>query len=103
MSARRLVFVAFLLYLGLDLANPLVPGAVRFVSGVVESVEADRARDAEPAVPRPDGLPTLEVPAPDRPPSAPSVRPAPPGARPGPAHHRVLVPVVESPAPGDDH
>jgi hypothetical protein len=104
MSARRLAFVAFLIYLGVDLANPLVPGAVRFVSGAVESVEADRARDAEPAVPRPDALPAREVRAPDRAPSALSFRPAPPGSRPGPALHRVIVPAAEpSPAAGDDH
>ena len=104
MSARRLAFVAFLIYLGVDLANPLLPGAVRFASGVVESVEADRARDADLAVPRPDALPALEVRAPDRAPSVLSVRPAPPGPRPGPARRRAIVPAAEPlPAAADDH
>ena len=32
-----------LLYLGLDFANPLVPGAVSFVAGAVHVVEAGRS------------------------------------------------------------
>ena len=43
MSARRFSLL-LLLYVSLDLANPLMPGAVQFVDGSVEMVQADRAR-----------------------------------------------------------
>jgi hypothetical protein len=51
-----------LVYVTLDFANPLMPGAVRFEAGAVESVQADRvARSAiavapDPAALRTDGL-----------------------------------------------
>jgi len=43
MSARRFSLL-LLLYVSLDVANPLMPGAVQFVDGSVEVVQADRAR-----------------------------------------------------------
>ena len=43
MSARRFS-LWLLLYVSLDLATPLMPGAVQFVDGSVEVVQADRAR-----------------------------------------------------------
>lgn len=43
MSARRFSLL-LLLYVSLDVANPLMPGAVQFVDGSVEMVQADRAR-----------------------------------------------------------
>lgn len=39
-----------LLYVALDFANPLMPGAVRLVEGCVEAVQAERGRaDSGPA------------------------------------------------------
>jgi hypothetical protein len=47
---RRHLPLLLLLYLALDFANPLMPGAVRFEAGSVEIVQADRtARAARPA------------------------------------------------------
>ena len=44
-----------LTYLFLDIANPMMPGAVQFVDGTIQVVQADRARpDAD--------LPILAVP-----------------------------------------
>jgi hypothetical protein len=43
MGARRLLFL-LLLYVTLDFANPLMPGAVRFDGRGLETVPADRAR-----------------------------------------------------------
>lgn len=50
MDARRLALL-LVVYLTLDFANPLMPGAVRFEGGSVEAVRADRARPVTPAVP----------------------------------------------------
>ncbi len=48
---RRLPLL-LLLYVTLDFANPLMPGAVRFEAGAVEVVQADRtARAAAAAMP----------------------------------------------------
>jgi hypothetical protein len=47
MGARRLVFL-LLLYVTLDFANPLMPGAVRFDGGGIETVHADRVRPVVP-------------------------------------------------------
>jgi hypothetical protein len=38
----RRIPLLVLLYMTLDFANPLMPGAVRFEAGAVESVQADR-------------------------------------------------------------
>jgi len=43
MAASRLALF-LLVYVSLDVANPLMPGAVQFVHGSVEVVQADRAR-----------------------------------------------------------
>ncbi len=58
--APRVVVLLLLLYVSLDLANPLMPGALHFVDGSVEAVEADRARPGDMWAP----APTAEVPAP---------------------------------------
>lgn len=50
MAARRLALL-LLLYVSLDVANPLMPGAVQFVDGSVEVVQADRARPEGLAAP----------------------------------------------------
>lgn len=47
---RRRVPLLVLLYVTLDFANPLMPGAVRFEAGAVESVQADRVARAPVAV-----------------------------------------------------
>jgi hypothetical protein len=47
---RRQLLPLFLLYVTLDFANPLMPGAVRFEAGSIEVVQADRtARTARSA------------------------------------------------------
>src|SRR5262245_15363268 len=47
---RRHLPLLLLLYVTLDFANPLMPGAVRFEAGSIEVVQADRAvRAARPA------------------------------------------------------
>jgi hypothetical protein len=43
MGKRGLTILLFV-YLALDFANPLMPGAVQFAGGFVEVVQADRAR-----------------------------------------------------------
>jgi hypothetical protein len=48
METRR-VALLLLVYVTLDFANPLMPGAVRFDDGSVDVVHADRARPATPA------------------------------------------------------
>jgi hypothetical protein len=49
------VSLLLLTYLFLDIANPMMPGAVQFVDGTIQVVQADRARpDAD--------LPILAVP-----------------------------------------
>ena len=52
MNSNRLTFLLFL-YVAADFANPLMPGAVRFLDGAVEAVHAERARfaDVTPAAP----------------------------------------------------
>jgi hypothetical protein len=48
----RHLALALLAYVGLDFANPLMPGAVSFaVEDSVEGIRADRARDTVPALP----------------------------------------------------
>jgi hypothetical protein len=39
---RRRLLLLLLLYVTLDFANPLMPGAVRFEGGSIEVVQADR-------------------------------------------------------------
>jgi hypothetical protein len=47
---RRHLLLLLLIYVTLDFANPLMPGAVRFEAGSIEVVQADRtARAARPA------------------------------------------------------
>lgn len=67
MLARRFVFLV-LLYLSLDSANPLMPGAVQFLDGSFSVVSADRARHESPRVdaavlhhPAPGPTPLLPV------------------------------------------
>ena len=55
MRVPRVVSLLLLTYLFLDVANPMMPGAVQFVDGTIQVVQADRARpDAD--------LPILAVP-----------------------------------------
>ena len=62
MSARRFSLL-LLLYVSLDVANPLMPGAVQFVDGSVEVIQADRARAESIVAPTLLArLPTLERP-----------------------------------------
>lgn len=62
MTARRLALLLSL-YVSLDVANPLMPGAVQFVDGSVEVVQAERARSESLSAPAPlVRLPTLERP-----------------------------------------
>jgi hypothetical protein len=49
MDARRLALLLFV-YVTLDFANPLMPGAVRFDGGSVDAIRADRVRPT-PSVP----------------------------------------------------
>ena len=66
-----------LLYVVLDFANPLMPGAVRFESGSVESVQADRAgREVGAVVPAPATLRTEDRLPPDPAPLAAMLAPA---------------------------
>jgi hypothetical protein len=63
---RRRVPLLVLLYVTLDFANPLMPGAVRFEAGAVESVQADRvARSAATVMPAPAALRTEDLLPPD--------------------------------------
>jgi hypothetical protein len=46
----RVLAIVLAVYVGLDLANPLMPGAVRFVEGELQTVEGGRQRgDTVPA------------------------------------------------------
>jgi hypothetical protein len=52
-----------LLYVTLDFANPLMPGAVRFEGGRIEVVQADRsARIGAAIVPAPETRPIVALP-----------------------------------------
>lgn len=63
---RRLPMLV-LLYVVLDFANPLMPGAVRFEGGSVEFVQADRAgREVVAVTPAPPALRTRDGLRPDR-------------------------------------
>lgn len=44
MRVPRVVSLLLLTYLFLDIANPMMPGAVQFVDGTIQVVQADRAR-----------------------------------------------------------
>jgi hypothetical protein len=48
--SRRWLALALLIYVTLDFANPLMPGAVQFDEGSVDVVQADRARPASAGV-----------------------------------------------------
>jgi hypothetical protein len=47
---RSGLVLCLLVYLALDFANPLMPGAVRFDRGSVDVVQGDRARAGVPTV-----------------------------------------------------
>jgi hypothetical protein len=93
-----------LVYVALDFGNPLMPGAVRFEGGSLESVQADRAgREAVAAAPPPATLETA-----DRLPPDPEIRPriaAP--VRPRRERRDVRRPpsshASSSPSPAEDH
>ena len=60
---RRRIPLLVLLYVTLDFANPLMPGAVRFEGGSVEVVQADRsARAGVPTILVPEMRPVVVVP-----------------------------------------
>jgi hypothetical protein len=46
MRVPRVLSAILLTYLFLDVANPMMPGAVQFVDGSIQVVQADRARHA---------------------------------------------------------
>jgi len=75
----RTLALFLLVYLGLDLANPFMPGAVTFVDGRLEVIDAGRPagidlplHDSTGAAAPPRGAPVL---------ARPSSRPAPAGER----------------------
>jgi hypothetical protein len=53
---RRHLPLLLVLYVTLDFANPLMPGAVSFVAGSIEVVQADRTTRAARSVPAPARL-----------------------------------------------
>jgi hypothetical protein len=80
MDPSRLAFL-LLVYVTLDFANPLMPGAVHFEGGSVDAVQADRARPVTPAAPvslQPSPEPVIDrvayIRAPDRPSPIPEPR-----------------------------
>ena len=60
---RRRLPLLVLLYVTLDFANPLMPGAVRFESGCVEVVQGDRTARSEPLAIAGPALVPIESPA----------------------------------------
>ncbi|HEX2500851.1 MAG TPA: hypothetical protein VHO73_05295 [Methylomirabilota bacterium] len=54
---RRQLSALLLLYVTLDFANPLMPGAVRFEAGSIEVVQADRTARAARSAAAPARLP----------------------------------------------
>ena len=104
MAVMGRIQLLVLLYVALDFANPLMPGAVRFESGSIESVQADRAgREAVAATPAPSALETA-----DRLPPDPETRPriaAPDRPRPEWRDVRRSPPshASSSPSPAEDH
>ena len=75
---RRLPLLV-LLYVVLDFANPLMPGAVSFERGAVESVPADRvARSPAAVMPAPAALRTEDLRPPEGVLGPPVPRPAEP-------------------------
>lgn len=64
----RRVTLLVLVYLALDFANPLMPGAVHLVGGALETVAGCRARSSEapvPAVAAISRCPSTRVPQPE--------------------------------------
>jgi hypothetical protein len=103
MGASRLAFL-LLLYVALDFANPLMAGAVSFVHGAVESVQADRARtfDDLARIPPPSTIAACARPAPEC--LAPSTAGLPPVARRWTAPiRRPSAPVPARSPSADDH
>jgi hypothetical protein len=101
----RLLAFAVLLYLSLDFSNPLIPGAVSFISGEVEMVEGAQSRGPETpaaamaATPRADAVRPLDRHAPHVPVVGASVRTEAVSAPP----RRPLSPPGDSaPSPDDD-
>lgn len=103
MKGRSLVLF-LLVYLTLDVANPFLPGAVTFVDGRLEVIDAGRPPGHE--LPMPDGA--SEAAAPHREPAV--VRPSSPPAAPGARLRRWRIPArrasstMPEPAPSsEDH
>jgi hypothetical protein len=104
MEARRLALpLVVLVYLALDFANPLMPGAVSFGEASVEIMNGDRARvgqlpaPAEPTGPIPAGPGAREI-------AAAPARPAPETGRRRPRWRPALRRIrLEPPPPGEDH
>jgi hypothetical protein len=105
MAITRLPLLLLLAYVCLDIANPLMPGAVQLVHGTIHVVEADRARaDGDASIP-PLGLlaaclPALPVLAPG--PLARS-RPAGRARRGRPPHPKRPRARSSLPPPAEDH
>lgn len=56
MGFCRGLSIPLIAYVCLDIANPLMPGALHFAAGTIQAVEADRARSGDDA-PAPVALP----------------------------------------------
>jgi hypothetical protein len=93
-----------LLYVALDFANPLMPGAVRFERGLVESVQADRvARSPAAVMPAPATLRTERLLPPEGAPGTPAPTPAEPGAVRRHVRRAAAPDSDPAPSPTDDH
>lgn len=91
-----------LTYLFLDVVNPMMPGAVQFVDGSIQVVQADRARLAAELPCQAAFLRISPAPLPDR-----SFRPVRPSRRVYRARRRsvfrVRVPAPPTPSSVEDH
>jgi hypothetical protein len=100
----RTLALCLLVYLALDLANPFMPGAVTFVDGRIEVIDAGRPADIDLPIQGSARAADASHRAPE--PARPSWRPAPAGERPRrwqvPAS-RVVVIAPEPAFPSDDH
>ncbi|HSE03035.1 MAG TPA: hypothetical protein VLK35_02680 [Methylomirabilota bacterium] len=99
----RTLALSLLVYVTLDLANPFMPGAVTFVDGRLEMLDAGRPAGID--LPLPDGPAAVRPSTVEVTPDGPAPPPAPDGARPRrwtPAR-RALATGPEPASPADDH
>lgn len=103
MTGRTLALF-LLVYLALDLANPFMPGAVTFVDGQLQVIDAGRPADIDLPIQDSTRAADASPRAPE--PAGPSWRPAPAGERLRRWHVRVRRVVAVAPEPAlssDDH